>query len=174
MTSAPLCQCGCGEPAPVVKQAVPARGLSAGDFFPFRRGHYHRKTVAPDCGYIVDEETGCWVWQLALDEKGYARRTRDRKSRYAYRLLYEERYGPVPDGLQLDHLCRNRRCVNPDHLEPVTRAENIRRCALAKLTHADVAEIRASSLPLAPLAAQYGVSKSTICRARRYQSWVGI
>lgn len=50
--------------------------------------------------------------------------------RYAHRVSYEHLVGPVPDGMQLDHLCRNRTCVNPEHLEPVTAAENRRRAAV--------------------------------------------
>lgn len=59
---------------------------------------------------------------------------------YAHRVYYEARFGPIPAGLQLDHLCRNRGCVNPDHLEPVTCRENLMRghtvaAANAKKTH---------------------------------------
>jgi hypothetical protein len=53
---------------------------------------------------------------------------------FAHRWSYEHHFGPIPDGMQLDHLCRNRRCVNPEHLEPVTGAENVRRAAVTK-TH---------------------------------------
>lgn len=68
--------------------------------------------------------SGCWIWTGALTTNGYGQvRWGDRTLR-AYRLVYELLVGPIPDGLQLDHLCRNRRCVNPAHLEPVTQWEN--------------------------------------------------
>jgi hypothetical protein len=74
--------------------------------------------------------TGCWEWNLRLDKKGYGRTKlqghRDQLFQ-AHRVMYELLIGPIPDGLQLDHLCRVRHCVNPIHLEPVTSAENSRR-----------------------------------------------
>lgn len=80
----------------------------------------------------VEESDGCWVWQGATSNGygvvGLGRRT-DGTGK-AHRVLYELLVGPVPPGMELDHLCRNRRCVNPDHLEPVTRQENIDRSPL--------------------------------------------
>lgn len=70
---------------------------------------------------------GCWRWQGSLNHAGYGRiKLRDRWQAI-HRAVYEAHRGPIPDGLELDHLCRNRACVNPDHLEPVARQENIRR-----------------------------------------------
>ncbi len=67
---------------------------------------------------------GCWLWIGALDRHGYGRCTVGRRNYGAHRWAYIELKGEIPQGLQLDHLCRVPRCVNPDHLEPVTNREN--------------------------------------------------
>lgn len=74
-------------------------------------------------------ESGCWEWTGAVATNGYARLSLMPwgKARTAHRIAYEVLAGPIPTGLDLDHLCRVRWCVNPAHLEPVTRKENLRR-----------------------------------------------
>lgn len=76
---------------------------------------------------ISEEDSGCWHWHGEVTRNGYGRVKWGGKRYLTYRLIYEMIKGPVPEGLQLDHLCRNRLCVNPEHLEPVTISENIRR-----------------------------------------------
>ena len=80
---------------------------------------------------VVEPETGCWRWTGRIDDRGYGRYGR---RSVAYRLAYELHVGAIPAGLEIDHLCRNRACVNPAHLEAVTHAENMRRGAWGRRT----------------------------------------
>ena len=74
-----------------------------------------------------EPNTGCWIWTASLDGNGYGQITVAGKSTKAHRFVYERERGPIPAGLTLDHLCRNRWCVNPAHLEPVSGRVNILR-----------------------------------------------
>lgn len=78
---------------------------------------------------ICVNENGCWEWTASLMHNGYGQFSIDRQGRLvaAHRAAYEHWVSSIPVGLQLDHLCRNRKCVNPDHLEPVTQRENMLR-----------------------------------------------
>jgi hypothetical protein len=67
---------------------------------------------------------GCWLWQRKLGRNGYGQMRGYAGQISAHRFAYEVLMGPIPEGMQLDHLCRNRACCNPEHLEPVTGREN--------------------------------------------------
>lgn len=81
----------------------------------------------------VDQVTplGCWQWTGCINPKGYG--TFD--ARMAHRFSYRLSKGEIPEGLEIDHLCRNRACVRPDHLEAVSHQENIRRGVVGNKGH---------------------------------------
>lgn len=81
--------------------------------------------------YVSYREDGaCWPWLGSQNDKGYGSACIQGRCGRAHRLIYEFLVGPVPQGLELDHLCRNRLCVNPAHMEPVTHRENVRRAKI--------------------------------------------
>jgi len=78
--------------------------------------------------YVEKASDNCWYWRGAIGKNGYGRFSRN-PIHLAHRWAYEAVIGAIPDGLQLDHLCRHRDCVNPAHLEPVTNRQNWERGA---------------------------------------------
>lgn len=75
-------------------------------------------------GKYTITESDCWEWNLYVSEEGYGTVSHQGKMRKAHVVAYEAEVGAIPKGLILDHLCRNRKCINPRHLEPVTKREN--------------------------------------------------
>ena len=159
------CLCGCGQATRLATKTDRARNHVRGEPIPFVNGHQsraQRRSVSiEDCGH----DTPCWIWTGALNERGYGRAW----GGPAHRVFYERHVGQVPPGLELDHLCRNRACVNPAHLEPVTHAENMRRSALALALPASPglpAQIRAArvarGMSQVDLAQRLGTSRSLI------------
>ena len=74
--------------------------------------------------HVKKSSTGCWEWQAKIGANGYGHTSIKRRSCLAHRVFFEFYKGPIEAGLQIDHLCRNRKCVNPAHLETVTAKEN--------------------------------------------------
>ena len=128
-----LCECGCGKPAPIAKKTDVRDGAIKGKPRRFIPGH-NRRGVADLTRFDVvyaGFETPCWNWTGSVNRKGYGRCHVNGVHKNAHRAVYESVVGPVNPNLHLDHMCRNRLCVNPDHMEPVTPAENNRRKMLA-------------------------------------------
>lgn len=84
----------------------------------------------------VDATGDCWEWKLGKDKDGYGKYKRGNTTHRAHRFAWELMVGPIPDGFVIDHLCKNTSCVNLDHLEPVTWAENLYRGESIQAHHA--------------------------------------
>jgi hypothetical protein len=118
----------------------------------------------------------CWLWKGNLNAKsgyGQARHSLYPNTVPAHRLIFELIHGKLPDHLDCDHLCGIRSCVRPEHLEPVSPAENTHRSRnVCSLDWPRVRAIRSSSLSHAELAERFGVDPSTISRVRAGRTWI--
>jgi hypothetical protein len=129
--------------------------------------------------FRANPDTGCWEWTGNKLHDGYGILKRFDGTRVrAHRHYFELHKGPIPNGFQIDHLCRNPSCVNPAHLEAVTAAENTRRGRATKLTAAIVLEIRrrvAAGEQQTALAREFGVTKNHIWQMLHWhRSWADI
>lgn len=98
------------------------------------------RAIPFDQCYIVNADTGCWEWSAYRDRNGYGRY----RVVWAHRYSYENHKGPIPERYEIDHLCENPPCVNPDHLEAVSKAEHCRR-TMERLGKDDI-HLRAAGL----------------------------
>jgi len=124
---------------------------------------------------IVIEPNGCWRWTKGLTTSGYGHLSIRGVYYQAHLLVYIWLVGPLPDGLEPDHLRRNRWCVNAvKHIEFVTHAVNMQRGTVAALTSAQVAAVRRArrnGAGVRALAREYGVNHSTISRLVNGLTW---
>jgi len=176
------CQCGCGEQTTLAPQSDTRRGVVNGEPKRYLPGHNNRgrRLKDPYELYTIEDRghtTACWIWHGGSTPLGYGRIRAGDRSRVggrlvpAHRWFYEDAGHIIPTGLLLDHLCCVPACVNPAHLEPVCVAENAQRGRGAKLTPAQVEQIRVSEARTAVLAAEYGMSPEQIRNIRGGRSW---
>lgn len=118
-----FCHCGCGGLAPLATKTDRSTNRIKGQPMRFISGHNGRVRPAYDGPlYEVDESTGCWVWMRGKGGNGYGTMYVEGVPWRAHRWFYFQAHGEVPG--MLDHICRNRACVNPDHLRPANEALN--------------------------------------------------
>ncbi len=117
-----LCACGCGQPVPRAKVGRPSRGWIKGEYVRFAVGH---GGATASVEYIVDTDTGCWIWQRGQDGHGYGAKFNGTRMDKAHRMYYRRYKGDIPEGMDLHHTCATPACVNPDHLIPMDRMEHM-------------------------------------------------
>src|ERR1039458_3908152 len=117
------------------------------------------------------DENVCWLWMGNKNWGGYGRISVKGRLTLVHRVAYELKRGPIPAAKKIDHLCRNRACINPKHLEVVTQAENIRRgqAAASKraITHCPQGHPYDDENTLM----WRGVRNCKACRAKRFKAW---
>jgi hypothetical protein len=159
-----LCFCGCGELTSVSPRTFTHLGMRPGDHYRFIPGHQRRKSAVD---FTVEDrgfETPCHIWQRATNS-GYGYLTVDGRNAYAHIFFWEQKNGPVPEGLVLDHaVCQTPACCNPDHLEAVTRAVNSRRGRHARASVEIALAIRAAvgTVSIAELARRHNLSRGAV------------
>ena len=126
----------------------------------------------------VNKTDSCWDWTGCILKSGYGQVTVNKQQIYAHRLSYMIHKGDIQDDRHIDHLCRNPSCVNPDHLEVVSQADNTRRGLSARLTTKDVEDIRGiykiGDCTQKYLGGLFGVSRSQISLIVNMKRWVVI
>jgi hypothetical protein len=117
------CKCGCGTEVTIRKSdGKPAYWV---------RGHHGRGKFT--ASYKVNKTTGCWEWQGYITRHGYGSLSRDGET-LAHRWYWKKVNGDVPEGKQLDHACKNTKCINPSHLRVYTNQENCQERTTTKVT----------------------------------------
>lgn len=167
------CHCGCGERTRLAPETSRRAGWVKGQ--PLRYVYTHQIPRVPA---HVEEPgplaTPCHVWRGRRNDDGYALQTVEGGSDFVHRRRWIERHGAVAEGHELDHLCRNRACVNPEHLESVTHLVNVRRGRRPRLGIERAREIKSllrGGWGVTDIASAYGVNPGTVSHIRSGLAW---
>lgn len=125
--------------------------------------------------FKVNKKTNCWDWLRSIHPHGYGAKRHKAKTMPAHRFFYKNLVKEIPRGLELDHLCRNRCCVNPAHLEPVTTVENIRRGVGPRINMGIARDIRflrkEFGMRTTDIAYKFGIQKQLVRRVINNNFW---
>lgn len=171
------CHCGCGGKTTISKINRYDRGVFKDKPALYLRGHGATTECLTEERYNVEDQgysSPCWIWKGHLDKNGYGRISyRKCSSKLAHIAMYEQSIGLVPEGRELDHLCRVRSCINPNHLEPVSNAVNVQRGINTKLNMEKAISIRElrGKYTYKQIAKMFGVTDSAINEVMNYHSW---
>jgi hypothetical protein len=174
-----LCMCGCGERTTIAKRSDRQHGWVAGTPQRYVSGHNRNVIPGPRLSE-VDNGFGspCWIWCGAVDKLGYGRTMTCRNGKnvpaLAHRVYYEQRFGGIPPNMDLHHRCETPACCNPDHLEPLTRTEHVRKGRGIKLSLSAARRIRSlyPAMSQSAIAREYGVNPQTIRAVLLNRTWV--
>lgn len=117
-----FCMCGCGQRTTLVEFTSAPRGRFKGDFNRYVANHSHALKSFEK--YRVNPKTGCWDWLRKKNPQGYGMMWRGHRCYGAHVLFWIDANGPIPEGCDLHHRCKNKGCVNPAHLEPLSRIDH--------------------------------------------------
>jgi hypothetical protein len=137
-----LCLCGCGEKTPIATYTNRPLGIYEGMPVRHIRGHQSKQRKNLERYKVTNTgfETPCWLWTGPIDVQGYGKH--GGRSQVAHKAVYESIRGTVQRGLFLHHKCEQKSCVNPDHLEPLSRSEHMREHALMRISEDKIEAIR--------------------------------
>lgn len=169
-----LCFCGCGRTTSIAKETDTTAGHVMGKHVRFIHNHHCRpakpRYIVKECGY----KTPCWVWNWSVDKNGYGQVSFQGNATKAHIASYKTTKGAIPKGYEVDHLCFNPPCINPDHLEAVTRQVNQDRRRYIKLSPEKIPVIRqlaAWGSGYADIGKLFGVTAPAIWAALNNKTW---
>ena len=173
-----FCECGCGEKTRIAAVTHRQAGQVKGEPLRFVHGHNAKRTDPP----YIEDENGCWIWRWARSGDGSGSIRVGGQQMGAHRFIYEMEREAIDDDLELHHICENRPCVNPDHLQPLTIPEHraVTRMACgeqnskSKLTAGAVRQIRAwlaGGWSQPEIARAFAVTQTTISAIKCGRTW---
>lgn len=173
------CQCGCGSWVGFWEQDNRRLGRVKGQPKRFVHGHNAKLESKSKPEYAIEDrgfDTPCWVWLKSKKPSGHGQVMKNGTPVLAHRYYYEQEKGPIPEGVQLLQLCGVRACVNPEHQEPVSYSERVRRGAGPKLNRDQAKNIRREAkgtgyYEKVSLAEKHGISIVHLYAIVRGSSW---